>query len=120
MWGRYDEALELYQRALAGGEKALGKGHLDTLTTVHDMAMVFVRQGRYNEALELYQRALAGKENVNGKDHPDTLATVNNIALAVFRIVQSGLQSRLQSVVRSVHPAKVAVPVRPVQKIARL
>src|SRR2546421_111142 len=81
--GRYKEALEWYERALAGSEKALGKDHPSTLDTVHNIAVVFDHQGRYKEALEWYERALAGKEKALGKDHPSTLDTVDNIA-AVF------------------------------------
>ncbi|KAL7266392.1 hypothetical protein RUND412_011064 [Rhizina undulata] len=77
---RYDEALELYQRALAGQEKALGKDDLDTLVTAHNMALLFDSTKRYDEALELYQIALAGREKVLGKDYSHILLTVNYMA----------------------------------------
>ncbi|KAL7275372.1 hypothetical protein RUND412_001677 [Rhizina undulata] len=73
--GRYEEALDLYQRALAGYEKTLRKDHPSTLTTVHAIALVF------DEALEFYQRTLVGSEKSLGKDHPSTLTTVNCMAL---------------------------------------
>ncbi|KAF3311286.1 hypothetical protein TWF173_008432 [Orbilia oligospora] len=38
---RYDEAMNWYQRTLAGKEKALGKDHPDTLATVYYIALVF-------------------------------------------------------------------------------
>ncbi|KAF8538700.1 hypothetical protein BDD12DRAFT_884441 [Trichophaea hybrida] len=78
--GDYPGALEWYQRALDGKEKTLGKDHPSTLSTVHNMALVFGSQGEYGKALEWYQRALDGKEKTLGKDHPSTLTTVNNMA----------------------------------------
>ena len=39
--GKYDDALEWYRRALSGRERALGKDHPSTLTTVHNMALLF-------------------------------------------------------------------------------
>ena len=38
---QYDKALEWYERALAGKEKALGVDNPDTLTVVHSIAMGF-------------------------------------------------------------------------------
>ncbi|KAL7270221.1 hypothetical protein RUND412_007077 [Rhizina undulata] len=77
----YKQAEESYRNALAGYEKSRGKDHLDTLTIVHNMAVLFWRQGRYEEVLEFYQRVLAGREKALGKDHSETLTTVNCMAL---------------------------------------
>ncbi|KAF8459221.1 hypothetical protein BDZ91DRAFT_852054 [Kalaharituber pfeilii] len=69
--GQYDKALEYYQRALVGREKALGTEHPDTLTIVNNIA-----------------RALVGREKALGTEHPDTLTTVNNIAVLFHDIGQ--------------------------------
>jgi len=82
--GQYSMALEWYRRVLAGEEKALGVDHLDTLATVHEMALVFRKQGQYSKGLEWYERALAGSEKALGVDHPDTLATVHEMALIFY------------------------------------
>ncbi|KAF8531432.1 hypothetical protein BDD12DRAFT_697349, partial [Trichophaea hybrida] len=65
------------QRALASRKKTLGRDHPDTLSTVHNMAVVFDKQEEHIKALEWYQRALNGREKTLGRDHPDTLSTVN-------------------------------------------
>ncbi|KAF3240648.1 hypothetical protein TWF128_011263 [Orbilia oligospora] len=75
--GKYDEAMQWYERALAGREKALGKDHPSTLSTVHNIAAVFSNQGKYDEAMQWYERALAGKEKALGKDHLSTLSTID-------------------------------------------
>ncbi|KAF3234348.1 hypothetical protein TWF217_003778 [Orbilia oligospora] len=82
--GKYDEAMQWYERALAGYEKALGKDHPSTLDTVHNIASVFSNQGKYDEAMQWYERALAGKEKALGEDHPSIFSTVNNIAGVFF------------------------------------
>ncbi|KAF8469176.1 Tetratricopeptide repeat-domain-containing protein [Kalaharituber pfeilii] len=60
--GQYSKALELYERALAGREKALGADHPITFAMMHNMAIVFELQGQYNKALELDERTLAREE----------------------------------------------------------
>lgn len=77
---KHGMAMEWYERALVGQEKALGKGHLDTLRTAYNTANIFYYEGRYSMAMEWYGRALVGWEKALGKDHPDTLRTVSNIA----------------------------------------
>ncbi|KAJ5642644.1 hypothetical protein N7490_006644 [Penicillium lividum] len=69
----------MYQRALAGYEKALGPDHTSTLNTVNNLRNLYSDQGKLKEAEEIYQRALAGYEKALGPDHISTLDTVNNL-----------------------------------------
>ena len=62
----------MYQRALAGYEKALGPDHTSTLDTVNNLGILYSDQGKLKEAEEMYQRALAGKEKALGPDHDRT------------------------------------------------
>ncbi len=82
--GQYDEAEELYKRALAGSEEKLGPDHPDTLRTVQSLATVHWSKGRYDDAKELFKRALAGREEKLGPDHPDTLGTIENLAIVYW------------------------------------
>jgi tetratricopeptide (TPR) repeat protein len=77
--GKLDEAEEMYRRALAGREKALGPDHTSTLNTVHNLGALYVDQGKLDKAEEMFQRALAGREKALGPDHTSTLETVNNL-----------------------------------------
>ena len=70
---------ELYQRALAGREKALGPDHPSTLDTVNNLGLLYSDLGKLNKAEDMYQRALAGYEKALGPDHTSTLDTVNNL-----------------------------------------
>jgi tetratricopeptide (TPR) repeat protein len=66
----------MYQRALAGYEKALGLDHTSTLGTVNNLGNLYSSQGKLKEAQEMYQRALVGYERAQGTS---TLCTVNNL-----------------------------------------
>ncbi|KAJ5641444.1 hypothetical protein N7490_005444 [Penicillium lividum] len=72
-------AEQIYKRALAGKETALGPNHSSTLDTVDDLGNLYGRQGKLDEAEQMYKRALAGKEKALGPDHISTLGTVNNL-----------------------------------------
>ncbi|MBM7845930.1 tetratricopeptide repeat protein [Herpetosiphon giganteus] len=78
--GAYGEAQPLYERALAIHESVLGVEHLETATSVNNLASVLDNQGRYGEAQRLYERALAIYEAVLGDEHPNTATSVNNLA----------------------------------------
>ncbi|CAG8024249.1 unnamed protein product [Penicillium nalgiovense] len=71
----------MYQRALAGYEKALGPNHTSTLVTVNNLGNLFSDQGKLKEAEEMYQRALVGQEEALGPNHTSTLDTVNNLGV---------------------------------------
>jgi tetratricopeptide (TPR) repeat protein len=82
--GKLDEAEEMYRRALAGKEKALGTDHTSTLSTVNNLGLLYADQGKLNEAEEMYRRALAGYERRLGLEHArcrrlrKTLASLEN------------------------------------------
>ena len=80
--GRFDEAIELYERVLADQKWVLGPDHPNTLTTRSNLAGAYRSVGRFDEAIELYERVLADQERVLGPDHPKTLTTCNNLAVA--------------------------------------
>jgi tetratricopeptide (TPR) repeat protein len=79
--GKLNEAEEIFQRALASKEKALGTDDPSTLVTVHNLGMIYRAQGKLNEAEEMYLRALAGNVKALGADHTSTLSTVLNLGL---------------------------------------
>jgi len=59
--GRLVEAEAMYQRALEGKEKALGRDHTSTLRTVNSLSLLYSKQGRLEEAEAMCQRALQGR-----------------------------------------------------------
>jgi Tetratricopeptide repeat len=70
---------------LAAQEKILGGEHPSTLTTMHNLAVVYESQARYTDAKTLYKRVLAAREKILGGEHPDTLTTTDNLAFLYER-----------------------------------
>ena len=83
--GKYNSAETLATQALEAREKALGPEHLDTLTSIDNLALVLVEQAKYETAQELHYRALVGRERALGREHLDTLTSVDNLAWVLER-----------------------------------
>ncbi|OBT95198.2 hypothetical protein VE01_07633 [Pseudogymnoascus verrucosus] len=81
--GEAIRAEPILQEAIVVRERELGVNHLDTLTSVSDLAILLRRQGRYEEAESMIQRALEGRERELGVNHLDTLTSVSNLALVL-------------------------------------
>ena len=78
---RYQDALFVYEKALAIREKVLGDYHPDTATTYNNLGILYKNIGEYDKALDYYLKALAIKEKVLGTDHPYTAQTYNNLGV---------------------------------------
>ncbi|MGD1037186.1 MAG: FxSxx-COOH system tetratricopeptide repeat protein [Roseiarcus sp.] len=76
----YAQALPLFERALAIGDKALGPEHTVTATSLNNLAGVLQAQGDLPGARPLFERALAIHEKALGPEHPDTATILNNLA----------------------------------------
>ncbi|KAI9785688.1 MAG: hypothetical protein M1839_008705 [Geoglossum umbratile] len=61
-------------------KEALGDGHLDTLASIGNLALVLHDQGNYKAAEVMNLRALQGRRNALGEDDPDTLISFSNLA----------------------------------------
>ncbi len=65
--------MHLYKEVLQLREKVLGKEHLNTLSTIDNLAGLYVRQGRYVKAEPLLKKVLQLREKILGKEHAVTL-----------------------------------------------
>ncbi|KAK4119890.1 FabD/lysophospholipase-like protein [Parathielavia appendiculata] len=79
--GRLREAESMFQRALEGKEKALGRDHTSTLDTINNLGNLYRNQDRLTEAESMYQRTLEGNKKALGRDYSSTLGTVNNLGI---------------------------------------
>ena len=77
--GRYAEAEQLYKRALAIEEKALGANRPEVASTLNNFANLYSRQGRYAEAEGLLKRTLTIYEKALGANHPKVAAALGNL-----------------------------------------
>jgi tetratricopeptide (TPR) repeat protein len=79
----------MYQRALAGKEKAWGPEHASTLDMVNNLGALYTDLGMLEEAEEMYQRALGGYEKALGVNdvttHIPALNTTENLGLLFER-----------------------------------
>ncbi len=82
--GKYNEAIPLAEQALAILKKVLGENHLNTATSLNNLAGLYEFQGRYAEAEPLYKEALAIYKQQLGDNHPSTASILNNLAIFYF------------------------------------
>jgi len=78
--GKYAEAEAMHRKGLDLREKALGRDHPSTLSSMNSLANVLRSQGKYAEAEAMHRNALDLREKVLGRDHPSTLDSMNNLA----------------------------------------
>jgi len=78
--GDYAGAKPLFERAIAIGEKALGKDHPTIAIRLNNLALLLSAQGDYAGAKPLYERALGIGEKTLGPNHPDLATRLNNLA----------------------------------------
>jgi ankyrin repeat protein len=79
--GRLDET-EMLEVDIMNARKAkLGSDHLDTLTSMANLALTYSNQGRWDEAEKLEVDIMNAKKAKLGSDHLGTLASMANLAL---------------------------------------
>jgi len=79
--GRYDEAREQAQQALALRRSVMGDEHPLTASAHHTLGVVHKKRGDYGLALREYERALAIHKASVGEDHPDVAMSLHNIGV---------------------------------------
>ncbi|MDL2329108.1 tetratricopeptide repeat protein [Desulfosarcina sp. OttesenSCG-928-A07] len=84
--GRYDTALEEYEKVLAIRKKNLGPDHPDTATAYNNIAFVYSSKGEYGNALKGFEKALAIREKVLVPNHPSIATTYNDTAMVYSRM----------------------------------
>jgi tetratricopeptide (TPR) repeat protein len=77
--GKFDEALEMYEKALETTVRAVGPLHVDVAKTYNNMAIVERKLGNFQKALELYEKSLEIKIKSLGGDHASVALTEMNI-----------------------------------------
>jgi len=77
--GQYEQAIELLEKTLDGRERVLG-AHMDTASTMHNLAYAWAELGEIERALEMDRRQLAIVEQLAGPDSQEALVTLSSIA----------------------------------------
>jgi hypothetical protein len=80
--GHFDEAVSLFEQALASCRSTLGGEHPDTLTVAGNLGVAYVAAGNRRRGLKLINNNLAARVRVLGDTHPATMAARNALAAA--------------------------------------
>jgi preprotein translocase subunit SecA/nephrocystin-3 len=107
--GRYDQALEYQQKALAIFEEVLDATHPYLAISYNNIGGTYSRMGRYEEALDYYQKALAIFEEVLDATHPYLAISYSNTAAALtglqqYKTAQEYLQKAIAIFKEKNHP----------------
>jgi tetratricopeptide (TPR) repeat protein len=70
----------MYRRALEIREKSLGKDHPSVVTSLINLALLYMAQGKYDKAEPMYRRVLKINEKSPGKNHPSITTLSKNLA----------------------------------------
>ena len=81
--GRYEEARQKYECALALREKVLGPEHPLMTPPLNNLGNVLEEMGRYDEAVRMHQRVLAIREKALGPRHPELASALGNLGNAL-------------------------------------
>lgn len=79
--GRYDEAEMLLGQVVETWKQVLGPEHPGTLTSMDNLALLYMKQGRWHQAEELEIQVMGNRKLTLGPEHPDTLSSMNHLAL---------------------------------------
>jgi tetratricopeptide (TPR) repeat protein len=80
--GRYDKAIEYYEKALASDLKSFGSDHPNVARLWNNLGGVLQAKGEYDKAIEYYEKALASDLKTFGPDHPNVAIFWNNLGEA--------------------------------------
>ena len=78
--GDSKNAEELEVQVVDMRKKLLGAEHLDTLTSLVNLAHTYRNQGRWNEEEQLEIQVMDMRKKLLGAEHPDTLTSMGNLA----------------------------------------
>ena len=80
--GESKEAAEQFERARAIYAERHGPDHLDTLTSMTDLAHSYDDLSRHDDALKLREQVLVAAKREFPLDHPFTLISMHNLAIS--------------------------------------
>ena len=79
--GRYDEAIVLYRKALAGRQTLHGAGHIATLESMRGLGGALLLSEKFKDSLPMLQAAHTLATDIYGARHDHTLSVASDLAL---------------------------------------
>jgi NAD/NADP transhydrogenase alpha subunit len=71
---------ELFMQMMEMTKRVQGQEHLDTLTSIANLASTYQNQGRWKKAKELQVQVMETRKRVLRYKHLDTLTSIANLA----------------------------------------
>jgi tetratricopeptide (TPR) repeat protein len=87
-YGFYDRAELHLQNALAVRSRVLGPDDLDTIETIHDLALLRYRESKHEAGLEMLRLVLRVREAAWGPGNSSVALTLNDVALIEQALLQ--------------------------------
>ena len=78
--GSYPNARRLEKKVLALSQAIFGEHHSETLTSMHNLALIMQLQGELKEARQLQEQVLQLSKQVSGEQHFDTFRAMSSLA----------------------------------------
>ncbi|KAF2234939.1 TPR-like protein [Viridothelium virens] len=83
--GHLSEAARIQREVLGKWKLILGEEHLNTILTMHNLAVTLGDQGHLSEAARMQREVLEKWRLILGEEHPDTILTMHNLAVTLRR-----------------------------------
>jgi tetratricopeptide (TPR) repeat protein len=79
--GLYPQAQQQMERAVELRRRVLGEQHPDTLTSMHQLAGLYIFEGKHQPAEQLFAKVIEARRRTLGPKHLDTLDAMGDLAL---------------------------------------
>jgi len=90
--GKYEHAVVIAKKALEVAEKNVDPNYPGVVTSLSNLAGIYVAQGQYAQAEPLYKRSLAICEKALGPNHPDVARNLENLAF-LYRTTKQEMEA---------------------------
>lgn len=87
--GEYDDALQLFRRALDIKQAILGDNHPAVANTINSIGVVLYNQSGGDQGLEQFRQSLSIEQATLGPEHPGVANSHNNLAAALQMLGQN-------------------------------
>jgi len=84
--GKYNEALEYFEKSLEIYKKTLPANHPDLATAYNNIGNVYNSMGEYSKTLEYYEKSLETYKKTLPANHPLLATSYNNIGLVYYNM----------------------------------
>jgi tetratricopeptide (TPR) repeat protein len=110
--GNYYDSANLLEQAVNIGSQNAGPEALETLRSMHALAISYYDLGKNQEAFELQKVVLEKQRKVLREDHPSILATMHSLAISYYDLgrnqeafeLQKEVLEKQRKVLRQDHP----------------